>query len=491
MSTRAPGSSADRWSFPRTIVQLACAAVLALLAACAAPQSASRPPNIVVVLVDDLGWRDLSFSGQEWVRTPRLDALAREGLRFEQAYAANPVCSPTRAALLTGKYPARIGIHDWIPGDPPGNRSLVPPSDLDQLPLEHTTTAEALRARGYATFHVGKWHLGGAGFLPQDQGFDVNWMGRETGHPASHHSPWGAARDGKPAASHEVRPLSRPPQDGEYLADRQISDALELARGSVRNGQPFYIYLPLYSVHAPIEAKAATIEDHKRWRAGRIAASGGTLSEPRLPGVRYAAMLEDMDAACGRLLDGLDSIGVGSDTLILLTSDNGGLATISDNAPLRGGKRSLWEGGLRVPLIVRWPGSVAPGAVCREPVISQDVHATLCAVAGAQADATVREDARSLLPLLRGEQTALAPRDLYWHFPQYEIDGAPPRGALRSGRWKLHESFVDGSVRLYDLDADPGESVDLAGSNPAVAAELVGRLRSWRAKVGAAMPVPR
>lgn len=463
---------------------------LVVLAGCALPQHRA-PPNVVVVLVDDLGWRDLGVYGQDVARTPRIDALARAGLRFDQAYAANPVCSPTRAALLTGKYPARVGIDDWIPGTPFPGKPLIAPVDLDQLPLEHTTTAEALRARGYATLHVGKWHLGGPGFLPEDQGFDVNWMGRETGHPASHFHPYGAARDGRPAASHEVRPLSPDARPGEYLADRQVLDALALAREAVAAHAPFYLYLPLYAVHTPIEAKPADVERHRRLRAERIAAAAPeerAALEQALPRPAYAAMLENLDAAVGALLDGLCELGVERDTVVVLTSDNGGLSQVTDNRPLRGGKRSLWEGGLRVPLIVRWPGVVAPGARCAVPVISQDVHATLCAIAGAPLEPDARTDAQSLFPLFDGSATTLDREALYWHFPQYEIDETPPRGAVRCGDWKLIESYADGSTLLFDLRDDPSETRDRSAERPEVARELLGRLRAWRRSVGAAMP---
>ena len=475
-------------------------ALLALgLAGCHAPDSAARAaaaplPNVVVLLVDDLGWRDVGAYGQRVARTPRIDALAREGMRFDAAYAANPVCSPTRAALLTGKYPARVHIDDWIPGTPYPGKSLVAPEDLGELPLEHVTTAEALRARGYATFHVGKWHLGGAGFLPEDQGFDVNWMGRETGHPASHLHPYGAAQDGNPEHSHAVRPLSPASKPGELLADRQVQDALDLVRGAVAARRPFYLYLPFYSVHAPIEARPAEVERHRKLRAERIAAAPPeerAALEDALPRPAYAAMLEDLDAAVGTLLDGLCELGVERDTLVVFTSDNGGVTRVSDNQPLRGGKRSLWEGGIRVPLIVRWPGVVAPGSSCDVPVISQDVHATLCAAAGAPLDPDARTDSRSLLPLMDGSTMTLDRDALFWHFPQYEIDETPPRGAIQSRGWKLLESYADGSTLLYDLTQDPSESRDLSAERPEMALELVEQLRVWRRSVGASMPTRR
>lgn len=485
-------TAASGVSFRRALTPLG--ALACLLAACRAPHELRPPPNVVVVLVDDLGWRDVGVYGQDVARTPHIDRLAREGMVFEQAYAANPVCSPTRAALLTGKYPARVNINDWIPGTPFPDKPLAAPVDLDQLPLEHVTTAEALRARGYATFHVGKWHLGGTGFLPEDQGFDLNWMGRDTGHPASHFHPYGAARDGKPAASHEVRPLSPNAKPGEYLADRQVLDALKLGRGAVEARRPFYLYLPFYTVHAPIEAKPEDVARQRDLRAARIAAAPSesrAALEQALPRPAYAAMVENMDSAVGALLEGLRELGVERDTLVVFTSDNGGLSAVTENRPLRGGKRSLWEGGLRVPLIVRWPGVVAPGSRSAEPVISQDVHATLCDLVDAPLDGDARADSRSLVPLLDGSRTTLGRDAIFWHFPQYEIDETPPRGAIRRGDWKLLESFADGSTQLFDLRHDPSEAHDLGAERPQVARELLAKLRAWRASVGAAMPTRR
>lgn len=479
--------------FQHRIAALLCAFAFAT-ATCRFPGARPPPPNVVVVLVDDLGWRDIGAYGQEIARTPRIDALAREGMRFDQAYAASPVCSPTRAALLTGKYPARVNINDWIPGTRSPNQPLAAPVDLDHLPLEHVTTAEVLASRGYATFHVGKWHLGGQGFLPEDQGFDVNLMGRDIGHPASHFHPYGAEGDGKPAASHAVRPLSPESKPGEYLADRQVLDALKLVRGAVEARQPFYLYLPFYTVHAPIEAKPEDVARHRELRATRIAAAPSdqrAALEQALPRPAYLAMLENMDTAVGALLDGLRELGVEGDTLVVFTSDNGGLSAVTDNRPLHGGKRSLWEGGIRVPLIVRWPGVVAPGSSCEEPVISQDVHATLCDVVGAPLDTDGSEDSRSLRPMLDGSTATLTREALFWHFPQYEIGETPPRGAIRRGHWKLLENFADDSTLLFDLRRDPGEARDLSAERPELARELLAKLRAWRSGVGAAMPTLR
>lgn len=464
-------------AIPRRRPLLGC---LLLACACAAPQTTdTRRPNVVVLLVDDLGWRDIGAYGQDVAQTPNLDALARQGQRYTQAYAANPVCSPTRAALMTGKYPARIPIDDWIPGTQFPKARMLPPRDLDALPLAETTLAEALRARGYATWHVGKWHLGGEGFLPEDQGFDVNWMGSHIGHPASHFFPYDA---GKPGHSHTVTRLPPGGAAGDYLADAQARAAAELLRGAAGGGQPFYLQLSFYAVHAPIEAKPADVARHRQ-----LAAAAGRGKDAR-PRPAFAAMLENLDAAVGTVLAALDEQGLADDTIVVFTSDNGGLATVSENAPLRGGKRSLWEGGLRVPLVVRWPGVVPANSECALPVVTQDVHRGLRSAAGAAGDPVVAEDAFDLARIWRGEQV-VARGPIFWHFPQHETEQVGPRGAIRDGDWKLIEDLATGGVLLFDLARDPGEARDLATAEPARAQELLGRLRAWRARIGAQMPI--
>lgn len=459
-----------------------CTPWLAALAACATPPPvATPPPNIVVLFVDDLGWHDLGCYGQRIAATPNIDRLAAEGMLFTQAYSSNPVCSPTRAALMTGKYPARVNIHDWIPGTPfPGAR-MVPPVDLDQLPLAETTLAERLRARGYATWNVGKWHLGGEGFLPQDQGFDANWMGSHIGHPASHHFPFGHVAAGSPAHTHAVPTLPHDVAPGDYLADVQARLAARLFAQARASDQPFYLQLSFYAVHTPIEAKAADITRHRELAKARGA---GPDHKPR---PAFAAMLENLDTAVGTVLRALEQNGLANDTLVVLSSDNGGLDPVSDNRPLRGGKRSLWEGGIRVPLLVRWPGVVPAGAQSDVPVMTQDVHRGLCTAAGAEIDAAVREDAIDADALWRGRPPAARP-PLFWHFPQNERPEVGPRGAMRDGRWKLIEDFETDTAMLFDLVADPSETTDVASREAERVAAMRAALREWRQRVGAAMP---
>jgi arylsulfatase A-like enzyme len=463
-----------------------CALLLALCFLRPAVAQPATPPrtNILIILVDDLGWRDLGAYGQEFARTPRLDALAKEGARFTAAYAACPVCSPTRAALMTGQYPARINITDWIPGTPFPKARTLPPKDLDALPLDLVTLAEALRNRGYTACHIGKWHLGGEGFLPQDQGFDINLMGSHIGHPASYFYPYGNAVDGKPGASHAVPLPILAGAEGEYLTARQAEDAAAFVRRAAEAESPFFMHLSFYAVHTPLQAPEADIERYAALKASREDAAG------RLPLPVYAAMLETLDAAIGRVLDELHAAGLEQSTLVMVTSDNGGLSSSTDNRPLRGGKRSLWEGGIRVPLLVRWPGVVKPGAELSEPVITQDLFATACEVGGATICEEARIDSRSLAGLLRGEAAALDRDALYWHFPQNQTGNVGPRGAIREGRWKLIEEYEDGRLMLFDLEADPSETNDLAGKERGTAERLAEKLRAWRATVGARMPSP-
>ncbi len=451
---------------------------------------AAHHPNIVLLFVDDLGWRDVGCYGQDIAATPNIDRLASQGMLFRQAYAANPVCSPTRAALMTGKYPARININDWIPGTPFPKARMLPPLDLDELPLGETTLAEVLRAQGYATWLVGKWHLGGKGFLPQDQGFDINWMGRDIGHPASHFFPYGNDAIDESVHSHAVYPLPPGGKPGDYLADLQAETAANLIRGAKDSSRPFFLYLPFYTVHTPIQAKEPDVERHRALRQQRLDAAPPTEREElqqRGPKPPFAAMLENLDQAVGTVLAALDATGIADDTIVVFTSDNGGLDGVSENRPLRDGKRSLWEGGIRIPLLVRWPGQVAPGSISDLPVITQDVHRGLRSAGGASSDAIVAEDAFDLLAVWRGEAPS-EHRLLYWHFPQHQTPAIGPRGAMRDGDWKLIEDFASDTVMLYDLAHDPSETEDLAASQPERTARMRAQLHAWRQRVGAAMP---
>jgi arylsulfatase A-like enzyme len=459
---------------PRSILCL----LLLTAGALAQPRSLVRPPNIILVLIDDYGWADTGCYGGTYHRTPNIDALAARGMRFTDAYAAAPVCSPTRAALLTGKHPARLHLTDWLPGrrDLPAQKLARPPM-RQELPLAETTLAEALKQAGYVTAHVGKWHLGGAGFEPEKQGFDLNVAGDHTGTPLSYFAPY--QRDGRFMPKLESAP------EGEYLPDRLTTEAERFIEQN--KGKPFFLYFPHYSVHIPMRAKAELIA---KYRALPRPASGQ--NNPV-----YAAMIESMDESIGRLARKLEQLGLNDDTVFIFTADNGGLSVkegpdtpATDNAPLRAGKGYLYEGGVRVPLIVTWPKRIKAGSINRAPVYSADLFATAVELAGLKN--TTGVDGLSLLPLLTGR--GRFKRDaLYWHYPHYSNQSAnagqldQPGAAIRQGDYKLIEFYQDDHVELYDLKRDIGEQHDLARSRPQQAAQLRKKLAAWRQAVNAQM----
>lgn len=437
----------------------------------------SAQPNIVMIVADDLGAMDLGCYGSTFHKTPNLDRMAREGLQFTQAYAAAPVCSPTRVALMTGQHPARIGLTDWLPGRPnrpdqPLNRPEIPM----QLPLEHVTLAEMLKPLGYATIHIGKWHLGGEGFSPLEQGFDVNIAGDLTGTPLSYFAPF-------KNKANRFMPSLEQAKEGEYLTDRLTDEALRQIETQSSAKKPFFLYMPHYAVHTPMRAKD---ELTKNFNSAGI--PGGRQRNPI-----YAAMLQSLDESVGRVLAKLDEKGLSDNTWVIFTSDNGGLATTegpntpaTSNAPLREGKGWLYEGGLRVPLIVKGPGLKAKGAKSAEPVISMDLMPTLADLAtGAKLPET--QDGKSMKPIL--ESSGKPVRDaLFWHYPHYANQGGRPGGVVRKGDLKLIEFYENGRRELFNVANDTGESNNLAESRPEIVKELAGLLAAWRESVGAKMP---
>ena len=434
--------------------------------------SGAAKPNFVFILIDDLGWADIGCFGSTYHETPNIDRLASKAMRFTNAYAACPVCSPTRASIMTGKYPARLHITDWIAGE--GNRpsqKLRVPDWQKHLPLEETTVARALKAVGYATASIGKWHLGGPDYYPEHHGFDLNIAGGHIGHPASYFWPY----QGK---SHTVAGLQEEGKDGEYLTDRLTDEAEKFIAAS--KDQPFFLYFAHYAVHTPLMAKPDRLA---KYRAKTLA--GGQKN------ATYAAMVENVDDSVGRILRRLETLGLAERTVVVFMSDNGGLwPQATSNAPLRAGKGFPYEGGIREPLIVTWPGVTKPGATCAVPVSSIDFFPTLLEIAGVPPPGAV--DGISLVPLLK--QAGVPARDaLYWHYPHY-WGGVPPRvrpfGAVRAGDWKLIEFYEDGRVELYNLKDDIGEAHDLAKDKPDKVAELRAKLRQWRLSVGAQMPTP-
>ncbi|MDP6537932.1 MAG: sulfatase-like hydrolase/transferase [Planctomycetota bacterium] len=447
-----------------------------LVAAAAGARAAQERPNFVFILLDDLGWGDVGCYGSAPYQTPRIDRMAAEGMRFTAAYANAPNCAPTRACLVSGQYSPRHGVYT-VNSSARGKaayRRLVPTPNTKVLPDGVVTLAEALGEAGYASACVGKWHLGDD---PRSQGFDVSFGGDRKGHPATYFSPYGHPRlpDGP---------------DGEYLTDRLTDEALEFVRA--HREEPFFLYLSHFAVHTPVQAPAEAIERHELAAAAREAA-GGEGGHPR-----YAAMIEALDANVGRLLDGLDALGLAEQTLVLLFSDNGGHAKYTARSPLRGSKGMLYEGGIREPLIARWPGRIESGSTCDVPVIGVDVYPTFLELAGVEAPEGAALDGESLAGLLEGA-AGLEREAIFWHFPVYlEAYAAnqgrwrtTPSGAVRAGRYKLLEFFEDGRTELFDLQDDPGESEDLAAAMPERAAALRARLVSWRESVGAPVPVER
>jgi arylsulfatase A len=453
-------------------------ATLGILAAVLLPAQtdtarADHPPklNFVFILIDDMGWKDLGCYGSTFYETPNIDRLAGQGMRFTDAYAACPVCSPTRASILTGTYPARLHLTDYLTGrsDRPSQK-LLRPKVRQYLSLEETTIAKELKERGYVSASIGKWHLGGEAYSPVKHGFDINVGGTITGSPPGGHfrfrTPTLTARD-----------------DQEYLTDRLTEEAEKFMEQN--KDRPFFVYLSHYAVHIPLEAKKDLLA---KYQAKAKPSDGQT-------NALYAAMVESVDDSVGRIMKKLDQLGIADRTVVFFTSDNGGLSVeegpntpATSNAPLRAGKGFLYEGGIREPLIVKWPGVTRPGSVCRIPVCSIDIFPTMLQMAGDAADLR-STDGVSLVPLLKqaGEWKRNA---LYWHYPHYSNQGGRPSGAIREGHFKLIEFFEDGKRELYNLREDIGEKRDLAAAMPEKATALHAMLKAWRQSASAQMPTP-
>lgn len=449
--------------------------------------SGNSRPNIVFILADDLGWADLGCYGSTFYETPHLDRLAKEGMRFTDAYAACNVCSPTRASILTGKYPARLQLTDWLHTRPERpNQKLNPPKIQMFLPLEEDTLGEALKAAGYQTAFIGKWHLGSeTNYYPEHQGFDLNIGGCGSGHPPSYFSPYG------------IRTLPDGPK-GEYLNDRLTDEALKFMDRAAQKKAPFLLYFSHYAVHTPLQAKAGGIEKYKA-KAAKLDLSGPEYITDHGRQVRqiqnhpiYGAMMESLDESVGRVLEKLVQLGMEANTIVVFTSDNGGLSTSegtpTSNLPLRAGKGWNYEGGIREPLLIKWPRVIKPGQVSHEPVISTDFYPTLLELAGLPLRPRQHLDGVSVAAALKGG--ALPERPLFWHYPHYSNQGGPPQGAVRLGDFKLIEWYEDMSVELFNLQDDPGEHQDVAKKFPGRTAALKKRLHDWRAQVNAQMPVP-
>ena len=449
--------------------------------------SAAQPPNVIFLLADDLGQRDLGCYGSTFYETPNLDRIAREGARFTQGYAACPVCSPTRAAVQTGRWPQRTGVTDYIgaalkPELWKRNTLLLPAPYSDRLAHAEVTMGEMMKSAGYATFFAGKWHLGPEGHWPEDQGYDINMGGVDRGGPygpGKYFTPYNNPRlpDGPP---------------GEHLPDRLATETCKFIEAN--KSRPFFACYAFYDVHTPLNARKDLEAKYeaKRQKLGLEAKFGR--EEPRdvrlvQEHVTYAAMVEAMDLAVGKILAKLDELSLAENTLIIFTSDNGGLSTSegspTSNLPLRGGKGWLYEGGIREPLVVRWPAVLKAGQTIDTPVCSPDFFATLADVAAAKVTAKI--DGVSLRPLLEG-QAALSDRSLCWHYPHYGNQGGAPGAAIRRGDWKLIHWFENDRLELYNLRTDIGETTNLAEKEPQLVQSLSAELQVWQKEVGALMP---
>ncbi len=438
------------------------------------PRSAARKPNFVLVLVDDLGYKDAGFMGSRFCATPEIDRLASRGVVFTNAYANAPNCAPSRACLLSGQYAPRHGVYTvGTPERGPAHlRKLIPTPNRTTLAADVVTIAEALRPVGYVRASVGKWHLGrDPEFGPLAQGFDVNIGGGRAGHPRSYFSPY----DNQNLADGTA---------GEYLTDRLTDEALNFIESN--KDRPFFLYLPHFAVHTPLQAKRELIEKYKQ--KGVVDGRGNA---------RYAAMIESVDNGVGRLMAKLDELDLADDTLVIFFSDNGGHGKVTSMAPLRGSKGMLYEGGIRVPLVMAGCGVARPD-VSETPVIGTDLYPTILEMAGAAPPINHPLDGKSLRPLLDGGSD-LGRDALFWHFPAYlegygKTKGAwrtTPAGAVRRGDWKLIEFFEGHRLELYNLKDDIGERNNLAGAMPDRARQLHDVMQRWRASVKAPVPTKR
>ncbi len=447
------------------------------------PEQAKK--NVLFILVDDLGWKDLGCYGSTFYETPNIDRLASQSAVFTNAYTPNPVCSPTRAALMTGKHPSRIGITDWIPGDDPKDRKFLGPSDFNQLPLQEVTLAETLKESDYKTFFAGKWHLGGEGYFPENQGFDINKGGHHMGQPpGGYYSPYSNPK------------LSDGP-DGEYLTDRLTDESMAFLD---ENGQdPFLLYLAYYTVHTPIQANRkhlAKFQEKRRGRSDNLVlkdqeGKGQTVQNQN--NAEYASMVYSLDENVGRLLDKLDELGIADNTLIILTSDNGGLTTTvkewtspTSVRPLRAGKGWAYEGGIRVPLIIKKPKNKT-GKTIDTPVTSMDLFPTILDILSLKLKPKLHIDGLSLNPVLENKQDEVHDV-LFWDYPHYHTSGWTPGKAIRKGDWKMIYFYDNDIYELYNLKQDISEQNNLVEQYPEKVEELQRELDKIGEELGTVSP---
>ncbi len=448
--------------------------------------AAEKPWNFVLILVDDMGWTDLSVQGSTYYETPNIDRLAASGMRFTDGYAACAVCSPTRAAVQTGRYPARLGVTDWIRAkfqggtigpdgrNPTGyegrpHQKLLCPRNALFMELDEITLAELLKPAGYTSCHIGKWHLGQAEHFPTQQGYDENHGGCDLGQPPGYFDPYKSNR------KHYEMVDMLPRKKGEYLTDREADEAAKFILAN--RDKPFFLSMCHYAVHTPIQAKKDLIAKYD--------------AKPKTnqKNSTYAGMVESVDDAAGTILAALDQAGVSDRTVVIFTSDNGGLLGPTDNAPLRNGKGYPWEGGIREPWIVRWPGVVKPGTTCSVPISSVDIFPTVAQIADVPLPADRAIDGESIVSLLK-ESGSLKRDALYWHFPHYRNKQQGPYSIIRQGDWKLIRHYDSGELELYNLADDLSETTNLVDKMPKKAKQLETKLDTWLESVDAKMPKP-
>ena len=448
-------------------------------------------PNFIFILIDDMGWKDVGCCGSTFYETPNLDRMAKEGVRFTNAYASCPVCSPTRASIMTGRYPARLGLTDYIGGNARGK--LIDAPYIDHLPLEEKTIASALKDAGYRTYHVGKWHLGGEPYYPERHGFDINIAGCHWGAPRTYFSPYNI-------------PNFENGPDGEYLTDRITDEAVKLIKNN--GDKPFFMYLSHYAVHIPIQtpqsyikkyeqkAKELGLDQQKTFEEGdffpcehkrdRHIIRRLIQSDPS-----YAGMVENLDENIGRILETVEETGYAQNTVVFFTSDNGGLATAEGsptcNLPLSEGKGWMYEGGTKEPLIIKYPGVIKPEGVCDFPITSTDFYPTILDMAGLDFLPEQHCDGLSFYGLLQDGSTM--DRDaIFWHYPHYGNQGGTPGSSVRCGDYKLIEFFEDSRLKLYNLLDDVSEENNIAEDKPNITKQLKEMLSDWRASVEAKIP---
>ena len=457
----------DRRAFLENMAMLS---VTAALGCQAGPQKST--PNIVLIVVDDLGWKDLGCYGSTYYETPNIDRLAASGVRFTNAYSACPVCSPTRAALLTGKSPAKVGFTGHITAIGrhryPENGRIIPPQDRMYVPLEEVTIAEALKPAGYKTISIGKWHAGNEEkYYPDRQGFDRNIAGYMHGSPPAYFYPYkDPGKDWNP----EI-PTLEGGREGEYLTDRLTDEAIEFIEESKPG--PFFLYLPYYAVHTPLQAPHELIQKYREKTDRTDSPQGDPV---------YGAMVERMDFNVGRIMASLEGAGLQENTLFILVSDNGGLSSVTSNQPLREGKGYLYEGGIRVPLIISRPGHIKAGVECHAPTISHDLYPTITDFVGGSEPGEGIEG-QSLAAVLK-DQGEIEHRELYWYYPHYSPQAQQPSAAVRDGDYKLIHFYDPVKSELYDLAADPGEQDDLAEKMPEKSDEMLQKLEQWLERTG-------